>query len=287
MHGLGILLSDMRGSLGGSVFFPSKGKQIVRARVSPVQPNTVAQIRAKSAFAAAGTNYRAILGNLKTQWNNFARTIYSPKNKSNQGQFSGQQAFQALAVSFNNSIGINQPYVLKVNGALLPAGDTRLPYLGSSGEPPTKQSSASILVVGAAAVPLTFTTIAVDINGRCFATFQVGNGLGSELAGFFNASGIEFGIALYMSSSNPTTGMNFRNKEKYLLGYFNHPDPVDNADINAVQSITFEGNQGIQISDYQGFPANGSKVIISAYMVTRQNQMNLIGRIPASILANL
>ena len=285
MHGEGILLANMSGSLGGSVFYTSKGKQVVRTRVSPIQPNTVAQVRAKSAFAAAGANYRGILGSLKTEWNNFAKTIFSPKNKANQGQFSGQQAFQAVSVSFNNSVGINQPYLFKVNGSLLPSGDSRLPFLGSPSSPPIKQSSASLLATAGEIAPLTFNQVSVDASGQIIAGFQVGNGLANDLPGIFNTSGVNVGFAFYLSSSNPTTGMNYRNIEKYLLGYFNNPVATDIADLDAVTDITIEGTAGITISDYQGFPAIGTQTIVSAYMVTQENQMNLIGRIPTQIIA--
>lgn len=66
---------EMRGSVGASTYTRSaSGKQVMRARVKPTNPRTIAQSTARTQFGAGSTAYTQLVTSVKTKWDSIAQS---------------------------------------------------------------------------------------------------------------------------------------------------------------------------------------------------------------------
>lgn len=283
MVGKEILLSDMRGSLGGNVFSRNRFGNYVRLRVSPIQPNTPAQLGAKTTFGSSAPVFRSLSASEKQLFNNFARLSFQPRNKTNLGRYTGQLAFTALWTQFQNSLRINRNFTISKNDVILPGGITTTPFEG-----PIAAGLSNLLVPVAtdnngAEQALSLINANLSASGEINFKLQMGNGNGFDFIGFSSPSTGNFGFTAFSSSSNPVEGMAFRNKEKYFIGAFNRAQFVVPADGDGANNFTITSTDFINTLDYQSFPAQNTFVLISVYMSSNTNQVKLIGRFEVQV----
>jgi hypothetical protein len=275
--------TNFSGSLAGITASHNKGGAYLRNRALPVQPNTIAQLEAKASFGVNPAVYATFSSTEKAQWGQFAQTLYVSRRKANVGQFSGYNAYVALATAFSNQVRLNRAYDLTVNGAVLAGGDTRTNYGPPGGLPPlvgsapTWQNSAGFNQI------LSVIGGVFKLDGAVSMTFQVGDGLGSNMTNFLNPNDEQFGIAIYASNANSGDNMNHKKPEQYLMGYFDIPIATVPADLNAVEDFTIASNDAFPTGKYQTFPLFGQFLVLTAYMVTGKMQMDKIGVIEVDV----
>ena len=284
MKYVGTIGTQLSGSLAGVTASRNKAGAYFRQRAVPVQPNTQAQIAAKASFGAAAPIYRALPATNKSLWNQFAETNYTPKMKTNTGQYSGFQAFQALFTAYNAQARINRSYDLEVNGAPLAGGDTRVPFIVPDLNPPINTSAPAWERNSTPGdEPFVITSAVMNLDSSFEVTMQVGDGNGEDMTNFLNPYGNKFGFAVFMSNANPDKNMAYSNPEEKLLGYFDAPEATVPGDLNSVQDIRFATTDVIDRSRYQKWPLEGQYVLLSVYTVTDQMQLNRIGVIEVSV----
>ena len=281
----GMIATDMSGSMDGVTASSNTHGSYFKKRSRPSQPNSAAQLRAKSAFARAASIFRTLTGAAIAGWNNFAKTIFSPKNATNTGQFSGQNAHQALSVAFNNAIGLDKAFTVEVNGAVAAGGTTFEAYEGPALLPPIAGGSTNLALTAGGSTPLTLISATMNATGICSFKVQVGAGGGLDITGMQNASGNDMGFAIVMSNGNPSANMNFANPERYQVAYLKHIDFTDPADVAAIADFELTLTDGFVLGEYKTFPAVGEIVEIGIYAVTKACQLNLLGRVPVQIAA--
>ncbi len=66
----GLVVSDMRNKLNGSVFARNRGGAYVRTKVTPLNPQTAAQIGARSLLTSLAQDFRSLTQEQITAWNN-------------------------------------------------------------------------------------------------------------------------------------------------------------------------------------------------------------------------
>jgi hypothetical protein len=62
-------LADMRGKLNGSVFARNRGGQYVRTKVTPLNPQSIAQVTARNLLTGLAQGFRSLSENEITAWN--------------------------------------------------------------------------------------------------------------------------------------------------------------------------------------------------------------------------
>lgn len=62
-------LADMRGKLNGSVFARNRGGQYVRTKVTPLNPQSIAQVSARNLLTGLAQGFRSLSENEITAWN--------------------------------------------------------------------------------------------------------------------------------------------------------------------------------------------------------------------------
>lgn len=75
---LSALISEMRGKLNGSVFSRNRGGAYIRTKVTPLNPQTLAQTLVRSSFTAVSQSWKALTQGQRDAWdssvNNFIGT---------------------------------------------------------------------------------------------------------------------------------------------------------------------------------------------------------------------
>jgi hypothetical protein len=64
------IVSDMRGKLNGSVFAKNRGGNYLRTKVTPSNPQTIAQQAARSLLTTYSQGWRALTEDQRSSWNN-------------------------------------------------------------------------------------------------------------------------------------------------------------------------------------------------------------------------
>ena len=72
---LGPLVSDIRGSIGGTVLSRNNGGAYAKARVCPVNPNSAAQQVVRSIMASMFTFWSALSAGVRTAWGVYAANV--------------------------------------------------------------------------------------------------------------------------------------------------------------------------------------------------------------------
>lgn len=277
MKYLDFIGAGMSGSMGGITASKNKAHQYFRVRHRPVQPNSVAQINAKNRFGSGAGIFRALSAINKALWNNFAQIIYSPRNTTNNGQFSGQQACQALSTSFNNAVAENRTFDVQTNGAPISGSETFVPFIGPLDIPPVLASNANLLLRPSGSVSQQLTSAFLKTDGSFGFECQVGDGSGADIDSFKNASGANIGWCVFASSGNPSANMHFQSKFRYMLGYLNHVEATVIGDLDATQNYDLASTQSFPIANYKTFMGLGETTLVSVFAVDANNQMSLIG----------
>lgn len=272
-----LLGANLRGKLGGIIASKNKAAAFFRVLIRPVQPNSVAQINAKNRFGSGAGIFRALSAINKALWNNFAQIIYSPRNTTNNGQYSGQQACQALSTSFNNAVAENRTFDVQTNGAPISGSETFVPFIGPLDIPPTNPTNSNLLLRPSGSISQQLTSAFLKSDGSFGFECQVGDGAGADIDSFKNASGVDIGWAVFASSGNPSANMHFQSKFRYMLGYLNHVEATVIADLDGTQNYDLASIDSFPIANYKTFMGLGETTLISVFAVDANNQMSLIG----------
>jgi len=89
-------VADGRGSIGGTTYSRNRYGSYARQRVTPVNPRTPAQIRARSNFQSAATAWRSLTPVQRTQWDNYAAATPIIDSLGNTIYYTGMQAYMAV-----------------------------------------------------------------------------------------------------------------------------------------------------------------------------------------------
>lgn len=93
---IGSPIGNLSGKLGGMVFARTPGRSVVRGFTKPTQPNTSAQLTARAMFGSASQSYHSLSDVEKANWESYAKTIFNAKDQTQEGQWSGSNAFVSL-----------------------------------------------------------------------------------------------------------------------------------------------------------------------------------------------
>lgn len=72
---LGAIASDIRGSIGGTVFSRNGGGAYAKCRTCPTNPNTAAQQIVRSIMSAMYAAWAALTAGVKDGWNTYAKSV--------------------------------------------------------------------------------------------------------------------------------------------------------------------------------------------------------------------
>lgn len=198
---LGFQYGEMRGKLGGNVFSRNKAGAYVRAKVTPVNPQTVRQQTARYRFGNMSILYQSLSNMAKDCWQTFASTHFNPLKGNNTGIYTGGNAFVALrqsAAQGNDYSNINE---ITSDGTATTL--TQLNYNATT-EPPSAPTSATIIDSNAVAQRIEVDTIVIREDGSYDFNIKFPDASPTSTAtfsAFLNAEEQNFGIGIYISNN--------------------------------------------------------------------------------------
>lgn len=280
-------LGFLSGKLGGHVYSHNKGGQYIRQYVIPVNPNSNAQLTARAVFGCASSSYHSLTPSQKTNWNSFAADVFSPKKGTNNGQFSGFNAYTSLkSVCEAGNSNCRAGDMTANNGALgTPAVFNPFDF---SADPPVYSAEGSIgEQVTGKALSLALSNAWVYEDGKFKVKVDIDGAPsgGSDITDFEDSHDHEFGFLVNISNPNPQRGMHFSNPTFQSLGYIQHPT-WDAADLLGVEYFSFESTNNIYLPNYQSFPSVGNRVLVSLYVANENGCIICIGSVEKSITAS-
>jgi len=261
-------LGEVRGKVGGLVYSANRAGQYIRAYRIPVNPRTLAQDRARSAFGTASGTYHHLSGSEKSSWQAFASGVYSPKIGINVGQFSGFNAYTSLRAIVENCNAMNQVCTGKMNGSALSVPATFSDFLFTDTPPVYTVQPAIAETATGRALSVLLSAADCDEEGKFHVTYAIDGSPtgGSNIEDFVDGQGKSLGFLIQISNPNPQPGMFYQNPYKYTLGATGIPSFAI-ADRTAVENIEFISSTGIDRSDYQAFPFEDQYVKLSSFVV--------------------
>jgi hypothetical protein len=98
---LGALLQDLSGKVGNAVFVKSREGTVVRARVSPTNPNTPSQQAARARLTTVSKIYKGFNATQEAAWDNYAGSIKHKDEITGKSQSpTAMNAFCGLGTKF-------------------------------------------------------------------------------------------------------------------------------------------------------------------------------------------
>jgi len=197
---LGFQYGEMRGKLGGNVFSRNKAGAYVRAKVTPVNPQTVIQQEARYRFGNMSILFQSLTTTQKGCWQIFASTHFNPLKGNNTGIYTAGNAFVALRQSAGQGNTMRSTPTGTAGATALTFAPTA--YLEAV-EPPdyafgaTLQDSAGI-VREVSVTPLQLTNggeISIGLTIPSGATDPT-----NTINQFIDAEGVAWGLSAYVSN---------------------------------------------------------------------------------------
>ena len=280
---------ELRGKLGGQVFARNKAGAYVRQYVKPIDPRSIAQIIARSKFGMSSNNYHMLEAGTKTLWENFAQTIFRPKN----GEIGIQSGFNAYVSLLNavNNAQLPGEVSYKFNGVLATI-PTKTKYEFSS-TPPEKGLLMNFSDNGTP-IPFVFRSFNVvgfeidstrwKIRGSVICDFVGPIDPTQEISDFIDTNDNNFGFAIYMSNPVAQPGMFIANPNKYLIGYLEAGELTTPLTPGSSLEIAFQ-QLDYYLSDYKSLPNYGQYVQLTCYQVSTTGMFNKVGSYMVSVHA--
>lgn len=276
---LGNPWGELRGKLGGNIFARNIHGAYVRQYVKPVNPNTTAQGIAKDAFANVVSQYRNLSSEERTAWNEYAKTVYIPRQGSTSGRYSGYQAFVAVKIANERSQFLNRTYTLfnETNSTIT---DFEVEEWNSSSYPaPNKGKLNNLLLSNGSSSDFTLDAVGVSKIASITFTITSGNPAVTKLFRDMKDSNNRWnGFVLYMS--NPVYGENmFIQNELYMcLGFFKpwKFNPSGSSFLS-FGKIRYRATDNFNLAKYKKFPPIGRWVRLTLFSIDTEGQLKRVG----------
>lgn len=286
----GSMIGELSGKLGGNVFARNKGGAYIRQYVMPVDPRTIAQVSARSAFGFASSSYHSLTDAEKANWESFARERYLPKNGENTGQFSGFNAFTALANTVANAQAKSSGSQYLSGTSALPLTDQVLGNFTLNITPPVERIQANLQDTNGNPVPILVNSASrFVINGqwRIALTWNGGTGpSGTEVnIPLVDGAGNGVGFAVYMSNPVQQAHMFVNNPEQYQIGAIR---PLESATVvgGLTEGIQLDGTLN-DLTIFKSMPQVGDYVRLTVYSVSVGGQAIRLGSVTSQVAATI
>lgn len=279
-------LGMLSGKMGGIVFSFNQAGPYIRQYVKPVNPNTDAQILARSSFGTASGGYHNLSPTIKSNWGVFANSVYNPLRGANTGQFSGFNAYVAINTAINHAQNLAFESQPQVNGSPPGTPATFLNFLPRT-SPPNLALSANLKEsVGGGPLPLSLGSVDLKANGAGSVRIVVNGGVdgGSDIEAWKDVNNNEFGIAVFSSNALEQEGLFWQNPLLYHVVSMKAP-VLDATDKTGIEFVDFAWNSVINPGNYQSFPQLNQKTLISVYCISDTGMFAKIGSIDSTVSA--
>lgn len=276
----GWVFGELKGKFGGLVASRNKYGAYIRALVTPVDPATVAQLAARSAFGNSSAQYHSLTPGQKAAWTGFGATAYQPAHPKSDA-YSGFNAFVGMRNSVTNALRL-----LTIPVMTTVVGSTALTESFTSFTPTQTPPSGPLIgdIVGDDG-NYTQSLGAVTFNATTKAfTAQILNDApaGQNITNMEDSNGNPYGIGFYMSRAFTQEGMFVENPEETCLGVVPSAEFTGMSDdVSGGYNVAFTSS--IDPNDKQNYPVFGQVVQITARLISSYGAYLPLGSSQATV----
>jgi len=269
---------EYRGKMGGTVFSRNKSGAVARAYVRPTNRNSVAQQKARSRTGTASQGFATLTSTQASQWNAFAKSGFNPKKKMNVGQFSGANAYTALATTALNGVQNGMEAEIKQDTVAIDATAVFSSFAVSA-DAPVGGIKGSLCSPLDTAVTYTLSvddvTLTSDFKAGVDLLVSTSDTTGKVLDKLCDESLTSLGIMLTMSTPNTVANRVYRQNDTNTLAVIKPPTALTGVIENSVLTLTAAAvaNSG----DWAIIPAVGSYVNIGVWLISANGMLKLLG----------
>lgn len=279
-------LGQLSGKMGGMVFSRNAGGAYVRAGVTGINPQTIAQVQARNAFGSVSTLFRGLSSSEKTQWQEWADNYYSPRNGGNSGQFSAYNAFIALRSTVQQSIRLAEIGVIKANAGAITVTQSNALFTPMPESPLALTLLPGIATTSGDSLLLTLTSAVVKADGKGEINMQVGDGQGTTVPANKDLSGNELGYAVYISNGNPSDNMSYNNELARCLTFITPWDSTNAAtDLALLEDITASWLGPQTIGRFKRFPLKDEYVLVTVFVMNKYGMFSRVGSVETKVVS--
>ncbi|MEX0594916.1 MAG: hypothetical protein WD512_00315 [Candidatus Paceibacterota bacterium] len=277
---LGFTYGELRGKIGGTVYSRNKSGAYARAKVTPVNPQTVRQQTARYSFGNNSILFQNLSVSAKDCWETFARTHFNPLKGNSTGIYSGGNAFVALRSSINQ--GNNYKTVPSGTQGILGVTFTSEVYPVQN-EPPAEPTSSTIVDFDSNAYPIELIINSISSIGEIdFGIFLAGISptAGTTYSSFINAEGQQFGIGFYMSNNlkfmgaKPNTALKLNFADTGLIT--NIEETVSGDPVAATLPLNIVLDPLIDKANIRDFPCVDDIILVTPFIRSAKGAQKLM-----------
>lgn len=277
---VGFTYGELRGKIGGTVYSRNKAGAYARARVTPVNPQTVRQQNARYRFGNMSILFQSLSTMQKNCWETFAKTHFNPLKGNNTGIYSAGNAFLALRQSAgqgNNYRAV--PTVVSGAGAVTVI---TAPYSEVT-EPPAEPTSATLKSIQGNVWNIELDTVYLGEDGTYEVRLKF-PGAGPAATDTYNiltnAEDQQFGISVYISNplkfegAKPNTAL----KLNYIdTGVVESLEKTGATPLDITDPLVFKGQSTIIPGNVRDFPCIDDNVLATVFVRSRDGAQKLVG----------
>lgn len=271
------ILSQIKNSIGGVTYFKNASGQVIRQRVTPVNPKTPGQMQARSLFTSAANAWAGLTNVERNTWTSYASTIFQPKKAKNNATYTGYMAFLATRMTINNALAHQRTYDVEIGGTPVALPVDHPVLLGNTA--PTKKVIADFgedvpgvkypwfvedIVVtdtGDWSVDLTALTGGVDIVAN---------------SGFLSSAGMRYGFQLQISRAISGGAIYVPGQNMMSLGGLPSKEWTAQG-VTAGSVVNLSTTDTFNIAKYKNFPSKFSEIEATLWCVGHNGQNVKIG----------
>ncbi len=271
---------DSSGKVAGVVFGRGKGGKSLRARVKPTDAKSLAQQSVRSTFSNSVGTWNAITTQNKRAWNSFAASGFRTKHNKKNSIPSGFQAFSS--VNFALSLGSSHRGVATFLPTTVNTTIGDLPSMNLNA--PSKSLSGCLSDDDGKPIFISLDSASFDLGlERVTGNFNISPTISTPPLFWQDPlSGKKLSISMYCSKQIPDGQSSTGKSDAYYLG---NTGLLSSADVS-FDADSFTLNMTIEPTYLESIKNGfivGSKVFISAYLVSEEGLMRRIGVVSSTI----
>jgi len=275
---LGFQYGEMRGKLGGNVFSRNKAGAYVRAKVTPVNPQTVRQQNARYRFGNMSILFQSLSTMQKNCWESFAKSHFNPLKGNNTGIYSAGNAFVALRQSAGQGNEYRVAPTMEADGSAVTVTSQ---YYNEALDPPSAPSSATLKSDQDNVYNMSVSDIRIGEDGtyRLNVDIPVIDPTSVDtISGFRNAEDQTYGLSIYISNvlkfegSKPNTALKLNFADTGVIETL----AVGGNDVPIADQLILRGVTGLDPATVRDFPCIDDVVLASVFLRTREGAQKMI-----------
>jgi len=267
---LGFTYGELRGKIGGTVYSRNKAGAYARAKVTPVNPQTVQQQTARYRFGNMSILYQALTTAAKDCWQVFASTHFNPLKGNSTGIYSGGNAFVAL----RQSAGQGNARYDDISGTQGVGGltFTQIAYVEAL-EPPDAPVSATMKDSDGVGREFNIQNIVITNAGDLTFNLSFPTGATNPTAtinSFTDITDQKFGIGFYISNNlkfegaKPNTALKINPWDSGVIDAVEKGAGPNGFTVGEISEITLDTN--VDPANTRDFPCAGDIVLVTPFV---------------------